>query len=150
MIDRYTLSKMGNVWSEKHKMEIMLKIEVLACEALCKLGQIPKPALEKIKKNAKFDIDEVKKLEDKTKHDVVAFINNVGQYIGPEARYLHMGLTSSDLLDTALSVQCVEASEILISDIKKLLNVLKEKAKKGVKKQLSQIVLKILQRIAML
>ena len=130
MIERYTLSKMGDIWSEKHKMEIMLKIEVLACEAMCKLGQIPKPALEKIKKNAKFDIEEVRRLEEKTKHDVVAFINNVGQYLGPEGRYLHMGLTSSDLLDTSLSVQCVEASEILINDIRKLLAVLKQKAKK--------------------
>ncbi|HBO97873.1 MAG TPA: adenylosuccinate lyase [Candidatus Omnitrophica bacterium] len=130
MIDRYTLSKMGNIWSEKHKMEIMLKIEVLACEAMSKLGLVPKKALEKIKKNAQFNIDEVKKLEEKTKHDVVAFINNVGKYLGPEARYLHMGLTSSDLLDTALSVQCVEASDILLSDINKLLAVLKQKARK--------------------
>ena len=130
MIDRYTLSKMGNIWSENHKMEIMLKIEVLACEAMCKLGQIPKKSMEKIRKAAKFDIEEVKRLEEKTKHDVVAFINNVGHYLGPEARYLHMGLTSSDLLDTSLSVQCVEASDILISDIKKFLAVLKQKAKK--------------------
>ena len=117
MIDRYTLSKMGNVWSEKRKMEIMLQIEVLACEAMCKLGQIPKKAMEKIKKSATFDIEEVKRLEEKTKHDVVAFINNVGQSLGAEARYLHMGLTSSDLLDTALSIQCVEASDILLVDI---------------------------------
>ncbi len=130
MIDRYTLSKMGNIWSEKHKMEIMLEIEVLACEAMCKLGLVPKKAMEKIKKSAQFNIDEVKKLEEKTKHDVVAFINNVGKYLGPEARYLHMGLTSSDLLDTALSVQCVEASDILLSDIQKLLAVLKQKARK--------------------
>jgi adenylosuccinate lyase len=121
---------MGNIWSEKHKMEIMLQIEVLACEAMCKLGSIPKKSLEKIKKNAKFDIDEIKRLEEKTKHDIVAFINNVGKYIGPEARYLHMGLTSSDLLDTALSVQCVEASDILLADIRKMLLILKQKAKK--------------------
>jgi adenylosuccinate lyase len=130
MIDRYTLSKMGNIWSEKHKMEIMLQIEILACEAMCKLGAIPKKSLEKIKKNAKFDIDEIKRLEEKTKHDIVAFINNVGKYIGPEARYLHMGLTSSDLLDTALSIQCVEASDILLADIRKMLLILKQKAKK--------------------
>lgn len=130
MIDRYTLSKMGNIWSENHKFEIMLEIEVLACEAMSKLGAIPLKALEKIKKNAKFNIDEVKKLEEKTKHDVVAFINNVGQYLGPEARYLHLGLTSSDLLDTSLSSQCVEASDILIADINRLLVVLKQKAKK--------------------
>ena len=130
MIDRYTLSKMGNIWSEKHKMEIMMQIEVLACEAMCQLGQIPKKSLDKIKKNAKFDIEEVRRLEEKTKHDVVAFINNLGHYLGEEARYLHMGLTSSDLLDTALSVQCVEASDILINDIRKFLAVLKQKAKK--------------------
>ncbi len=130
MIDRYTLSKMGNIWSENHKFEIMLEIEVLACEAMSKLGAIPLKALEKIKKNAKFNIDEVKKLEEKTKHDVVAFINNVGQYLGPEARYLHVGLTSSDLLDTSLSAQCVEASDILITDINRFLVVLKQKAKK--------------------
>ena len=130
MIDRYTLSKMGSIWTDEHKFSIMLKIEILACEAMTKLGIIPKKALEKIKKTAKFEMDEVRKLEEKTKHDVVAFINNVGQYIGPEARYLHMGLTSSDLLDTSLSVQCVEASDILIADLKKLLVVLKDKAKK--------------------
>lgn len=130
MIDRYTLSKMGNVWSEKRKLEIMLLIEILTCEAMCKLGQIPKKSLEKIKKNAKFDMDEVKRLEEKTKHDIVAFINNVGQSLGAEARYLHMGLTSSDLLDTALSLQCIEASDILIVDIKKCLMILKQKAKK--------------------
>lgn len=130
MIERYTLSKMGHIWSEKHKMEIMLKIEILACEAMAKLGMIPKQAMEKIRKNAGFDIEEVKKIEEKTKHDVVAFIVNVGERLGPESRYLHMGLTSSDLLDTALSVQCVEASDIIIADLKKLLTVLKAKSKK--------------------
>ncbi len=130
MIDRYTLSKMGNIWSEKNKFDIMLKIEILACEALSKLGEIPKNALEKIKKKAKYDIDEVKRLEEKTKHDIVAFIKNIGENLGPESRYLHMGLTSSDLLDTSLSVQCVEACDILIGDIKKMLKVLRSKAKK--------------------
>ncbi|MFT7538493.1 MAG: adenylosuccinate lyase [Lysobacterales bacterium] len=130
MIDRYTLSKMGNIWSEQHKLEIMLQIEVLACEAYTKLGDIPKKSMEKIKKNARFDIEEVKRLEEKTKHDIGAFINNVGQYLGPEARYLHVGLTSSDLLDTALSVQVVESSKIILADIKKLLIALKQKAKK--------------------
>lgn len=130
MIDRYILSKMGNIWTDEHKFSIMLKIEVYACEAMCKLGMIPKKSLDKIKKKATFDIEEIQRLEEKTKHDIVAFINNVGQNLGPEARYLHMGLTSSDLLDTTLSVQCVEASDLLIADLKKLLTVLKSKAKK--------------------
>ncbi|MBI3314488.1 MAG: adenylosuccinate lyase [Candidatus Omnitrophica bacterium] len=130
MIDRYSLSKMSRIWSDEHKMEIMLKIEVLACEAMSKIGLIPKAAMEKIRKNAKFDIDEVRRIEERTKHDVVAFIQNVGQNLGSDAQYLHMGLTSSDLLDTSLSMQCVEASDILIADIKKLAGVIKDKAKK--------------------
>ncbi len=130
MIERYTLSKMGSIWTDEHKFQIMLRIEILACEAMCKLGNIPKKSLEKIKKSAKFNLEEIQKLEERTKHDIVAFINNVGSYLGPEARYLHMGLTSSDLLDTTLSLQCVEASDILIADIRKLLMVLKIKAKK--------------------
>ena len=130
MIDRYSLSKMSRIWSDEHKMEIMLKIEVLSCEAMTKLGVIPKAAMDKIRKNAKFDLEEVRRLEERTKHDVVAFIQNVGQGLGPEAQYLHMGMTSSDLLDTSLSLQCVEAGEILIADVKKLLVALKEKAKK--------------------
>src|SRR5258708_23300218 len=130
MIDRYSLSKMSRIWSDEHKMEIMLKIEVLSCEAMTKLGLIPKPAMEKIRKNVKFDLEEVRRLEERTKHDVVAFIQNVGQNLGAEAQYLHMGMTSSDLLDTSLSMQCVEACDILISDVKKLMLVLKDKAKK--------------------
>lgn len=130
MIERYTLPKMAEIWSEQNKFNQMLKIEVLACEALTKLGEIPKKALEKIKKKAKFNIEEIKKLEEKTRHDVVAFIQNLGENLGPEARYLHMGLTSSDLLDTSLAVQCVEAADILIKDLKKILEVLAHKAKK--------------------
>lgn len=130
MIDRYSLSKMSRIWSDEHKMEIMLNIEILSCEAMAKLGAIPKAAMEKIKKNAKFDLEEVRRLEERTKHDVVAFIQNVGQSLGAEAQYLHMGMTSSDLLDTSLSMQCVEASDILIADLKKLQSVLKDKAKK--------------------
>jgi adenylosuccinate lyase len=97
---------------------------------MTKLGVIPKAAMDKIRKNAKFDLEEVRRLEERTKHDVVAFIQNVGQGLGPEAQYLHMGMTSSDLLDTSLSLQCVEAGDILIADVKKLLAALKEKAKK--------------------
>jgi adenylosuccinate lyase len=121
---------MGRIWSEQHKLEIMLQIEVLACEAMCSQGKIPKPALEKIKKNAKFDLDEVKRIEERTKHDIVAFIQNVGENLGPEAQYLHMGMTSSDLLDTTLSVQCTEASDLLIGEMRKLAAVLREKARK--------------------
>jgi len=130
MIERYTLPKMGEIWQEQNKFAKMLKIELLVCEALAKLGKIPKRALEKIKHKAKFDIEEIKKIEERTKHDVVAFIVNLGQNLGPEARYLHMGMTSSDLLDTSLSIQCIEAIDILIADVKKLLEIIAAKAKK--------------------
>ncbi len=130
MIERYTLSKMGNVWSEKRKLDIMLKIEILACEAMTKLKLIPKKSMENIKKKAKYDLDEVKKIEEKTKHDIVAFIVNVGASIGPDARYFHAGLTSSDLLDTSLSVQCVEACDILLADVDRFMKVLKKQVKK--------------------
>ncbi len=130
MIERYTLPKMAEIWSEQNKFSQMLKIEILACEALAKIGEIPKRALEKIKKKAKFNLEDVKKLEEKTRHDVVAFIQNLGEHLGAEARYLHMGLTSSDLLDTSLAVQCVEAADILIKDLKRILEVLAHKSKK--------------------
>lgn len=130
MIERYTLPKMAEIWSEQNKFSKMLKIELLACEALTKIGKIPKKALEKIKKKAKFNLEEIKKIEEKTRHDVVAFIQNLGESLGAEARYLHVGLTSSDLLDTSLAVQCVEAGDILIKDLKKILECLAQKAKK--------------------
>jgi adenylosuccinate lyase len=130
MIERYTLPKMGQIWQEENKFAKMLKLEVLACEALAKLGKIPKKSLEKIKQKADFDVEEIKKIEERTKHDVVAFIVNLGQNLGAEARYLHMGMTSSDLLDTTLSLQCLEACDILIADIKKLMEVIALKARK--------------------
>ena len=130
MIERYTLSKMGHIWEDENKFSKMLKIEVLVCEALTKLNKIPKKALEKIRKKARFDLETVQKLEEKTKHDIVAFLTNLADHLGPEARYLHMGMTSSDLLDTTLAVQCKEASDILIEGLKKLLVILAIKAKK--------------------
>ncbi|MDP3142584.1 MAG: adenylosuccinate lyase [Candidatus Omnitrophota bacterium] len=130
MIERYTLPKMGEIWQEQNKFAKMLKLEILTCEALARLGKIPKKALEKIKHKAKFDLEEIQKIEERTKHDVVAFIVNLGESLGPEARYLHMGLTSSDLLDTTLSLQCIEAGDILIADIKKSMEIIEAKAKK--------------------
>jgi adenylosuccinate lyase len=121
---------MGEIWQDQNRFSKMLKIEVLVCEALAKLGKIPKKSLEKIKKKAKFDLETVQKIEEKTKHDVASFLVNVAENIGPEAKYLHLGMTSSDLLDTTLALQCVEAINILISDAKKILDVLAVKAKK--------------------
>lgn len=130
MIQRYTLPRMASIWTEENKWKIMLKVEILACEALSKLKIIPKQDLFQIKKNAKFDIDRIKQIEKKTNHDVVAFITNLSENIGEAARYIHYGLTSSDVLDTALSVMMCQALDILIDDIKKLMQAFKRKAKR--------------------
>jgi adenylosuccinate lyase len=121
---------MAKIWQEENKFSKMLQIEILACEAYAKLGKVPKEALAQIKKKAKFDIRCIRELEEKTKHDVVAFILNISENIGAASRYLHLGLTSNDLLDTSLALQCREAADILIEDLNRLSDILAKKAKK--------------------
>jgi adenylosuccinate lyase len=130
MIERYSLEKMSRVWQEEFKFKTMLDIEILALEALAKQRKVPVQAVARIRKKARFNLTQIKKIEEKTQHDVVAFVANVSQYIGQDAKYLHMGLTSSDVLDTTLGVQLRAASDILIEDLEKLLAVLDKKAKK--------------------
>ncbi|MFH1622367.1 MAG: adenylosuccinate lyase, partial [Candidatus Omnitrophota bacterium] len=130
MIKRYTLPRMEKIWSETSKFEKMLQIEILTIEALSKSGKIPKKSYLNIKKKAKFDIERIEELEEKTKHDIVAFVNNISEHLGKDARYLHMGLTSNDILDTSLAMQLVEAIDIIIEDTKKLAEALLKKAKK--------------------
>jgi len=129
MIERYSLPKMSAIWQEEFKFATMLKIELLALEALAKQKQVPPQAVKRIKKKARFNLQQIKKIEEKTQHDVVAFVTNVAQYIGPDAKYLHAGLTSSDILDTTLGVQLKAASDILIDDLEKLQKVLARKAR---------------------
>jgi len=129
MIARYSLEKMNSIWQEEFKFQTMLDIEILALEAYSKKRIVPAPAVKRIKQKAKFNLQQIKKIEEKTQHDVVAFVSNVGQYIGRDAQYLHMGLTSSDVLDTTLGVQLKAASDILIEDLEKLLPALAKKAK---------------------
>ncbi len=129
MIERYSLPKMSNIWQEEFKFKTMLDIEILTLEACAKQKQIPQDAVRRIKKKAKFNLKQIKKIEEKTQHDVVAFVNNVAQYIGSDAKYLHLGLTSSDILDTTLGMQLKEASDILIEDLERLLKLLAKKAK---------------------
>ena len=129
MISRYTRPEMGEIWSEEEKLSNWLKIEILVCEAWAKLGKIPQEAVRKIKKEARFNLERVKEIEKEVKHDVIAFLSNVAEYVGPEARYIHMGLTSSDILDTALALQMRRAADIIIQDIKELNAILREKAK---------------------
>ncbi len=128
MIQRYSLPRMTAIWSEENRFGKMLDVEIYACEALAKLGKIPKSALSEIQKRAKFNVDRIKEIEAATNHDVIAFIKCVSEYVGEDAKYIHMGLTSSDVLDTALSAQMQEACDILIDDVKKLMRILKGKA----------------------
>lgn len=130
MIERYSLPQMKHIWDDENKFRIMLNIEVFACEAQSRLGVIPKKSLSNIQKKARFDIRKINEIEKKTQHDIVAFVANIAQNIGPDAKYLHIGMTSSDLLDTTLGVQLKEASLILEDDLKRLLKILAVKAKK--------------------
>ncbi|MEI6970458.1 MAG: adenylosuccinate lyase [bacterium] len=117
MIPRYTTPEMGAVWTDESKYQTWLRIEVLACEAMSKLGMIPAADLNRITKRAAFSVDRINSLEEKLHHDVIAFLTNVAENVGPSSRYIHHGLTSSDILDTALSVLMVRAADILAADI---------------------------------
>ena len=128
MISRYTRPEMGKIWTDQRKFETWLQIELLACEALAQLGEIPAAALGEIKEKASFDIRRIDEIEKVTKHDVLAFLTSVGEFIGPLSRYLHYGLTSSDILDTSLGLLLREASDLILQDIRRLLEVLKKKA----------------------
>jgi adenylosuccinate lyase len=121
---------MSRIWQDEFKFKTMLKIEILVLEAYALQKKIPKIAVLRIKKKARFSLAQIKKIEEKTQHDVVAFVTNLSQSIGPDASYLHLGLTSSDLLDTTLGVQLREAADILIADLNKILNLLSRKAKR--------------------
>ncbi|MDP2940921.1 MAG: adenylosuccinate lyase [Candidatus Omnitrophota bacterium] len=134
MIERYSLPEMKSIWEEEFKFQTMLAIELLVLEALAKKGKVPPAAVRRIKQKARFNLARIRKIEEKTQHDVVAFVTDIAQHIGPDAKYLHLGLTSSDILDTTLGVQLAAASDILIADLEKLLKLLARKARqyKGV------------------
>jgi adenylosuccinate lyase len=119
---------MAAVWSQENKYRKWLLVETLACEAWARLGKVPARALSNIKKKADFDPARVDEIEREVKHDVIAFLTNVAEYVGPDSRFIHMGLTSSDVLDTALAIQMKEAADIIIKDIEDLLLVLKARA----------------------
>lgn len=130
MIDRYSLPEIKNIWSEENKFSIWLRIELLACEANSKLGIIPLKSLQKIKKKAKFNVKRINEIENVVKHDVIAFLTNVGEYVGKDSRFIHYGMTSSDVLDTCLSVQMKQAGELILKKLLSLKPVLARKAKK--------------------
>jgi len=119
---------MARVWESENRFAKWLDVELAACEAQCELGMIPKKALAVIKKKARFDIERIDEIERTVKHDVIAFLTSVAEFVGPESRYIHMGLTSSDVLDTSLALLLKESSEIIIEDIRLFMDVLKSKA----------------------
>src|SRR5213082_1001952 len=121
---------MSKIWSDERKFQIWLEIEVLACEAMAELGQIPKNDGEQIRKRARFSIPEILEIEKRTNHDVIAFLENVAGSVGPAARWIHQGLTSSDILDTTLSVQLTEACGILAEDLAGLRTTIAEQARR--------------------
>ncbi len=129
MIPRYCTPELERIWTDENKFQKMLEIEILACEAMAKLGKIPAGAPAVIRKKAKIDVKRIKQIEDTTRHDVIAFLTQLEEVVGPEAKYIHKGLTSSDVLDTALSMQMRESLEIIMADLLKLASVLKKKAK---------------------
>lgn len=128
MIPRYSRPEMTAIWSDDSRFQIWFEIEAHACDALAKLKVIPESAAKTIWKKGKFDAKRIDEIERVTKHDVIAFLTNVAEYVGPEARFLHQGMTSSDVLDTCLAVQLARASDILLKDLDGLLKAIKRRA----------------------
>ncbi|WP_226659949.1 adenylosuccinate lyase [Pseudalkalibacillus hwajinpoensis] len=128
MIERYTRPEMGAIWTEENRYNAWLEVEILACEAWAELGIIPKEDVQKIRENAGFNVDRIHEIEEETRHDVVAFTRAVSETLGEERKWVHYGLTSTDVVDTALSYQLNQANDILIKDIEKFIDVLKAKA----------------------
>ena len=130
MLNRYSRKVMRDIWSEDAKFNAYLKVEILACEAWSKLGEIPAEDVEKLWQNASFNVDRIYEIEQQTKHDVVAFTRAVSETLGPEKKWIHYGLTSTDVVDTAYGYLYKQANEILLADIEKFMDVLKKMALK--------------------
>ncbi len=130
MIPRYTRPEIGNIWADENKFAVWLNIEILACEAMHKLGIVPAADLKRIKARAAFSVKRINQIEAKVNHDVIAFLTNVAEHVGPSSRFIHRGLTSSDVLDTALAVQMVQAIDILIADAKAVRKAAAAKARR--------------------
>ncbi|AZV61570.1 MULTISPECIES: adenylosuccinate lyase [Bacillaceae] len=129
MIERYTRPEMGNIWTEKNRFNAWLEVEILACEAWSELGVIPKEDVKLLRENATFDVDRINEIEKDTRHDVVAFTRAVSETLGEERKWVHYGLTSTDVVDTALSYVIKQANEILAKDLNNFVEILKNKAK---------------------
>ena len=130
MIKRYTKPEMGAVWTDEAKYQSWLDVEIAACEAQVKLGNMPASALEEIKSTARFDVDRILEIEEEVKHDVIAFLTNVNENVGDVGRYIHKGMTSSDVLDTALALQMRKAGDLLKQELTNLHDAILEQARK--------------------
>ncbi|MFM7220804.1 MAG: adenylosuccinate lyase [Nodosilinea sp.] len=128
MIERYTLPEMGNLWTEDYKLQTWLRVEIAVCEAQAELGYVPKAAVEEIKAKANFDPQRVLEIEAEVRHDVIAFLTNLNEYVGEAGRYIHLGMTSSDMLDTALSLQLVDSLQVLLVQVENLIQALRYRA----------------------
>jgi len=130
MIERYTRPEMGRIWSEENSFQKWLDVEILAAEGLARLGKVPKAAIARIRRKARFNVKRIREIEREVKHEIIAFLSCVAESIGDDARYLHVGMTSSDVMDTALALQFKEASAIIEHDIEDLMRVLRRQARK--------------------
>ena len=128
MIERYTLPEMGNLWTDAYKLKTWLDVEIAVCEAQAELGYIPAAAVEEIKAKANFDPQRVLEIEAEVRHDVIAFLTNVNEYVGDAGRYIHLGLTSSDVLDTALALQLVASLDLILERLEDLIQTLRYQA----------------------
>ncbi len=128
MINRYNTPVMKKIWSDKNKYSTWLKVEIAASEVLCEMGLVPKKSLKVIKEKADFSIDRILEIEKETRHDVIAFLTNLSENIGPDSRFIHMGMTSSDLLDTSLALQCKESALIIKKKLSIFHRILRESA----------------------
>ncbi len=128
MLERYSRPRMRDIWEPKNKFRIWFDIEAHACDAQASLGVIPKEAAAAVWDKGSFDLARIDEIERETKHDVIAFLTNLAEYVGPEARFVHQGMTSSDVLDTCLSLQLVQSTDLLMEDLDSLLEVLKRRA----------------------
>ena len=129
MIDRYAREEIKNIWDLNSKFNYYLKVELAVCEAYAKIGRIPKVTLEQIKQNAKFSVQRIDEIEKEVRHDVIAFLTNVNESVGAEnAKYIHMGLTSSDVIDTAFALQIKDSTNIILKEFNNLLTTIKNLA----------------------
>src|ERR1700722_10972476 len=131
MIPRYSRAEMAAIWDPENKLRIWFEIEAYACDAMAKLGIIPASAAKTIWKKGKWSIARIDDIEKETRHDVLAFLTNLAEHIGPDARFLHQGMTSSDVLDTALAVQMRQAADLLLKDLDAVLRALRKRVEEN-------------------